>query len=160
MSDENRPTKPWSVFAVSSGESVLCEPDDALLTDQLDQWNNLANELGRLYVQYGSAPRVRETAEISCAVFNAVSWRAGEMTYALVGLRPDEAGDHVDVLRHQVEKFRAALDRDPTLPGPRNGGGLDGPDLRMLTTVREVREAYRQRKHKGPVVAHPEDAGP
>jgi hypothetical protein len=132
--------------------------DDALLADQLDEWNNLADELSRLYVEYGTGPRVHETAGLSCAVYNSVSWRAREMTYALVGSRSNEAGEHVLVLRFHVERFRDVLERDPALPGSRTSGGLDAPNLRLLTTPREVREAYRQRQHKGPVVVKPEDA--
>ena len=88
--------------------------------------------------------------EAACDVFNGVSWRARDMTWALGDPRPDcpdEAGDQVRALRWRLDRFRVAIKRDPTLRGrrnPRPQGNLPAPDLRLPDTLDEILAAYRR----------------
>jgi hypothetical protein len=115
------------------------------LSERLDQWNSLAGELIDLFEEYQSAPRVKATMEAACDVFNGVSWRATDMTWALGDPRqdrPDEAGDQVRILRWHIELFARAIERDPSLKGRRGVSDLEAPDLRLNDTLEALRDAY------------------
>ena len=120
------------------------------LSQRLAEWNALAGELIDLFEEYRSSPRAKAAMEAACDVYNGVNWRARDMAWALGDPRPDrpdEAGDQVRTLRWHLDRFRAAIKRDPTLRGrcnPHPCGNLTVPDLRLPDTLEKVLRGYRR----------------
>ena len=127
------------------------------LAERLIQWNALADEVDRLWAAYQAAPHVLATNRVARRVFN-IDHHKTSMTRALADPfpdQPDEAGDHVRILRWCVEKLRTALDRDPSQRGPRSEKSFPAPDLRLPETVEAVRAAYKRRTSMVKFVAAP-----
>jgi hypothetical protein len=138
------------VFLDKSGDQVTMKRKQIPTPAQrLGEWNGLADELDRLFMQYRAELRAIATMKVACHVANAVRWHKNVMPDALVDprfIRLNKAGDHVRILRRYVEQSRSALDRDSTRRGRRGVINIEPLNLRLPDTIEEVREAVERQQ--------------
>ena len=121
------------------------------LAESLNEWNRLADDLDRLTARLRSESHALATVNSSRRTCAALRWDKGMMSHALANPRfPDEADEQVRVLRWHVERLRAALERDPSLPGRQYVCRIEGPDLRLPETAAVPSESLKAASDEGP----------